>query len=122
MNQPIRDKPFYKPLIWFGAALCFLIIFWVGMGLVTNPEWFMGDDFVEYWAAGKLNLTGGDPYDPEQLHPLELQTGVIEGEAVMMWNPPWMLIIAMPFGSLGYAFSRTFWMVLNIILIFICFN
>lgn len=118
----IREKPYYKPLLWILAALIFTIIFWLGMDLVSNPEWFMGDDFVQYWAAGKLNLAGANPYAPEQLLPLEIQTGVMEGPAVIMWNPPWILAITMPFGIAGYPFSRILWLVVNILVIFVCLN
>ncbi len=122
MLDSMRTKPYYKFLIWGLAVSLFIFILWLGMGLVTNPKWFMGDDFVEYWAAGKLNLSGSNPYDPVLLQPLELQTGVIEGDAVLMWNPPWMLALAMPLGALGYPLSRILWLVLNILVIFLCLN
>lgn len=122
MLQSIRSQRFYKPLIWFLSIILFALLIWLGTELVTNPKWFLGDDFVEYWAAGRLNLSGGNPYDPTQLHPLELQTGSIEGEAVMMWNPPWLLTLVMPFGSLEYGLSRTLWLLLNVLLISISLN
>jgi hypothetical protein len=120
MQTSIREKPYYKPLLWAAAALCFAILIWLGMDSVTNPDLFSGDDFVEYWAAGRLNITGGNPYDPAQLHPLELQTGLIEGDPVLWWSPPWVLSIMLPFSYPNYALSRTLWMVLSIIIIFIC--
>ena len=122
MFLSIRKHPFYKPLLWVSSLILFAFLIWLGSSLVTNPKWFMGDDYVEYWAAGRLNLTGGNPYDPGQLHPLELQSGVIQGEAVMMWNPPWLLTLVMPFGALGYGLSRTLWLLLNIFLIAISLN
>ncbi len=54
-------------------------------------------DFVEYWAAGRLNARGEDPYDPDRVHELERQAGRT-AEGVLMWNPPWTLSAAMPFG------------------------
>src|SRR5262245_1983579 len=54
-------------------------------------------DFVEYWAAGRLNAHGENPYDPERVHELERQAGRTE-EGVLMWNPPWTLTLVMPFG------------------------
>src|SRR5690606_16719256 len=38
---------------------------------LSDPSFFPAIDFVEYWAAGRLNADGGDPYDPEQLGPLQ---------------------------------------------------
>ena len=106
MLTSIRNKPYYKPTIWVGALICFGLLFWLGTEVVTNPEHFSGDDFVEYWAAGRLNLTSGNPYDPNQLHPLELNTGLIEGEPVLWWSPPWVLSMVMPFSYFNYAFGR----------------
>jgi len=111
MFQSIRSHRFYKPVVWVISGVLFIFVFWLAMNMVTNPKWFLGDDFVEYWAAGKLNLAGGNPYDPGQLHPLEIQTGAIEGEAVMMWNPPWLLTLIMPFGVFEYGFSRALWLI-----------
>ena len=95
---------------------------WLGKDLVTTPKWIMGDDYVEYWSAGKLNISGGNPYDPEQLLPLQLSTGKVFGLPVMMWNPPWMLTIAMPFGAIIYPISRTIWMLCFVLLIFFSVN
>jgi hypothetical protein len=54
-------------------------------------------DFVEYWAAGHLNAHGENPYDHDQVEELERQAGRTE-KPVLMWNPPWTLTLAMPFG------------------------
>ena len=42
-----------------------------GAGCSTNPHVWPPDDYVEYWAAGRLNLTGGNPYSADELLPLE---------------------------------------------------
>jgi len=78
------------------------------------------DDFVEYWAAGRLNLTGGNPYSPEQLLPLQLFAGRTFSVPVMMWNPPYTLPLVMPFGALEYRLSRVLWFLLNTALIVGC--
>lgn len=54
-------------------------------------------DFVEYWAAGRLNAQGENPYDHDRVEELEKQAGRTE-KPVLMWNPPWTLTVAMPFG------------------------
>jgi hypothetical protein len=54
-------------------------------------------DFVEYWAAGHLNAHGENPYDHDRVETLERAAGRTE-KPVLMWNPPWTLTLAMPFG------------------------
>jgi hypothetical protein len=120
MLASLRGKTYYKIILWIGVLLCFSLTIWLGTQVVTDPKYFPGDDFVEYWAAGRLSLTGGNPYDPEQLHPLELDTGLIEGEPVLWWSPPWVLSIVMPFSIFNYALARTLWLVFSIIILFIC--
>ena len=68
--------------------------------LLADPTVWPPDDFVEYWAAGRLNAVGENPYDPSILHQCERLVSPHLTEAIMMWNPPWSLSIAMPFGFL----------------------
>lgn len=78
------------------------------------------DDFLQYWAAGRLNATGGNPYDADAL--LELQRGAgrpADKPAVVMWNPPWVLTLAMPFGLLSPRTAQLIWLACQIaILVF----
>jgi hypothetical protein len=78
------------------------------------------DDFLEYWTAGKLNLTGGNPYDPDQLLPLQLDIGRYTNVPVMMWNPPGTLAYVMPFAYLDYLPARTIWFLIQLTIIFVC--
>jgi hypothetical protein len=48
----------------------------------------MVNDFIEYWAAAKLLLSGGNPYSTEQLLQLQRTVGWSKNEALLMWNPP----------------------------------
>jgi hypothetical protein len=120
--KSLRSKPYYRILLWIAASATVIMMIWFGKDLVTDPDWIIGDDYVEYWSAGKLNVSGGNPYDPEQILPLQLGTGKILGVPVMMWNPPWMLSIAMPFGVIDYPISRTIWLFCFVLVIFLCVN
>ncbi|MEA3338251.1 MAG: glycosyltransferase family 87 protein [Chloroflexota bacterium] len=75
------------------------------------------DDYVEYWAAGYLNMTGGNPFAPDELLPVQLEIGRHEGVPVMMWNPPFTLAIAMPLALLSYPSSRFLWFLLQMFVI-----
>ncbi len=99
-------------LLVFGLVV--LII--VTSQAAIRPDWIQIDDFIEYWAAGRLNLMpGADPYDPVQVETLQKQIGPI---LVMMWNPPWMLTFVMPFAVLGYALGRSLWLIFHLALVF----
>lgn len=77
-------------------------------------------DFVEYWASGRLNFSGGDPYNADQMFKLEQSVGWNEKDVLMMWNPPWTLPFAMVFGLLNYPFSRILWFLVQLFIIFFC--
>ncbi len=70
-------------------------------------------DFVEYWAAGRLNAQGANPYDPELIHQLERATGRTE-DGVLMWNPPWTLPLVMPFGLLPAQPAHLVWLLVQL--------
>lgn len=77
-------------------------------------------DFVEYWASGRLNLKGENPYSPEQMLKMEQTVGWNENEVLMMWDPPWTLPFVMSFGIFPYSISRFLWFLIQLSLIFWC--
>lgn len=122
MLSSLKRSPYYKPLTWILAGLFFTLFLWLGTQFVNDPERPLGPDFVEYWSAGRLNLIGGNPYDPEQLLPIQQETGVIAEQAIIMWNPPMLITLTMLFGLVDFGLSRLVWLVLNVIIIFISVN
>ena len=115
----LKKKRYYKFLIWIFLIICLVFLFWRGSLIVTSPEWLKIDDYVEYWAAGQLNIFGGNPYNPDQLLPLQNEAGRYFGVPVMMWNPPWMLALVMPFSLFEYPISRTLWILFFIVITFV---
>jgi hypothetical protein len=71
-------------------------------------------DFAEYWAAGRLNATGANPYDADLLGELERQAGRDVGVLPML-NPPWTLAVLMPFGLLSPHPAHLLWMAVQIL-------
>jgi hypothetical protein len=100
------------------SVVALLVILGVGgffvLKRLDDPRVWPPDDYVEYWAAGRLNLHGQNPYSAEFLLPLEQQAGRDTDEAVMMWNPPWTLTVAMPLGALPARIGQLLWLVLNL--------
>ncbi|MBL8795805.1 MAG: DUF2029 domain-containing protein [Planctomycetia bacterium] len=73
------------------------------------------EDFVEYWAAGRLHLQGGDPYAIEQLLPLQHQAGRTDlVYPIQMFNPPWTLPLVVPFGLLPARPAHLLWLCLQL--------
>ncbi len=77
-------------------------------------------DYVEYWSSGRLNLTGGNPYDPAQMLLIERSVGWKDPGPLMMLNPPWILPLAMFLGIFDYNFSHFIWFILQICIIGVC--
>ena len=90
------------------------VLAWQFRSLLTDPTVWPPDDYVEYWAAGRLQLAGADPYSPELLLPLQRAAGRPTDEAVMMWNPPWTLTYVMPVGALPARVGQLAWFLLGL--------
>ncbi|MGB9880571.1 MAG: glycosyltransferase family 87 protein, partial [Anaerolineae bacterium] len=79
------------------------------------------EDFLVYWSAARLLVTGGNPFDLNSLHVLELETRPErlqrEGRALAAWNPPWLLLLLLPFGLLPFDLAARVWMFCNFTLI-----
>ncbi len=67
-------------------------------------------DFVEYWSAGRLLISGGNPYSPAEVLAVERSQGWKEPYPVMMYNPPWCLPLVFPLGALSFRSARLLWL------------
>jgi hypothetical protein len=102
-----------------------VLIVLVGLGigyfvldrLASHPSFQIPKDFVEYWAAGAINLRGDNPYDPALLLAQQHLVDPTRTEAVMMWNPPWTLALYMPLGLLSVRWAALVWLSLQLIAI-----
>lgn len=104
-----------KKIILVLATVLLLIVLWV---IFTRINVFPMADFLEYWASGRLNLTGGNPYDAGQMLNIEKPTGWMEADALMMLNPPWVLPYGMFFGLFEYPFSRFLGFIIHLGIVF----
>jgi hypothetical protein len=105
---------------WILLLLGLAVLIFLTTQRIFSDSWLQSGDFVEYWAAGRLNITDGNPFDPQQMEALQLKTGRTEGIPIMMWNPPWMLALVMPFGAMNYNLGRVVWLFFNLALVFAC--
>ena len=79
----------------------------------------MINDFIEYWTATKLLLSGGNPYSPAELLAQQQSLGWSQSEPLMMWNPPWTLSFTIPFGLVDYQTSQFVWFLSHTLIIFV---
>lgn len=87
----------------------------------ADPAFLPPDDFLQYWAAGRLNATGGNPYDADQLLPLQRAAGrPADKPAVVMWNPPWALALTTPFGLLPPRTAQLLWLAAQVAALVFC--
>ena len=77
-------------------------------------------DFVEYWAASRLLLTGKNPYGPQELFELQRSVGWSDSIPLLMWNPPWTLSFTLPFGLASFDVAQVLWLLLNTFIVLFC--
>jgi hypothetical protein len=110
MSQPVRSVVFLV-----GAVAVFL----VADRVVHSPAFILPTDFVEYWAAARLNLRGENPYDADRLLAEQRLAEPGRADAVMMWNPPPALAAYMPLGALPARWATLLWVGLQLASVFV---
>lgn len=78
------------------------------------------NDFIEYWSAAKTIMTGGNPYNPDELIVFQNQGGLIYTQPIMMYNPPWTLAVIALFGFFDRPFGQLIWLLLNTSILLFC--
>lgn len=100
-----------QPRSWIvlaGIPVVVVALVFLGISWAKSPNQIPMRDFVEYWSAGAVNLRQGNPYDSDELLPIqrEITRDPDLTQATMMWNPPWALAIFTPLALLPGT-SRT---------------
>lgn len=125
MKLRTRYPRLYRLLLWSTLAASLVLLWQLNLRVLSKPAYIPVDDFGHYWAAGKLNQHGSNPYSPEQVQAVRDQ---ITGKAPapdtipIMWTPPWSLPLVMPFGALDYPLSRVLWLMVSVGLVLSCTN
>ena len=97
-----------------GAALVF-----AADVVVRTPGFLVPRDFLEYWAAGRVNLRAGNPYHPAELLAEQKHADPAREHAVMMWNPPPALALYMPLGALPPRWATLLWVGAQLAAVFV---
>jgi hypothetical protein len=103
------------PKVWMLFLACILLmgeVAWAG-GRYSD-DWLENTDFMEYWSAGQLLREGHNPYDFGALHELQKEAGREEPMPLIMWNPPWLLVLFYPLLMLPYGAALAIWLGLSV--------
>lgn len=94
------------------AALCLWLLSSVGMAITSFLLY--KQDFRGYYAAARVLLAGGNPYDYNQVAPILLQiTGRMGNNPY--YYPPWFAWFITPLAMLPYGLASILWMAFNLV-------
>jgi glycosyl transferase family 87 len=85
--------------------------------LITAPifHYVPLHDFVEYWTAAHVFVTGHNPYSIEALMRPQQAMGWTEEQPLMIMSPPHFLPLLIPLGFVhSYRLARLFWWCLSV--------
>lgn len=91
-------------------AACILLAIGAGiLAAVTSQQGIANRDFIEYWAAGRQLIHGGNPYDEKLISITEQSAGMHGPGAIIMFNPPSALFMTLPLGVLSPRMAYLLW-------------
>ena len=120
---PEATAPSKRRLRWYTSRAILVLavaILLRQLAYLADPTVTPPDDFVAYWAAGRLNASGGNPYDSAQLLPLQRTANWTKDVAYRIWYPPWALPLLMPFSVVPYTVGRLLWFAVNSVALILC--
>lgn len=118
--SPLRDLTILA-VLFFAAFVAFYLytLSWTGPIPRDGSTLVVGRDFLNFWMYGRTALTE-DPsrfYDP-QLYNAALRAMLGDGYPGQNWSyPPSVMLIAAPFGRLGYLPALILWLALGMALL-----
>jgi len=120
-----RKHPAYRVLLWALIILCLILVWRLNKTILNESSRISSQDYSQFWAAGRLNRAGENPYSPEKINEIKSRlSGLDESPQVVAiaYNPPWALPIFMLFSLAEYTFSRLLWLILSIGILIYCAN
>jgi hypothetical protein len=109
----VSPSPLFRRALLAVGALAILVA-----GGLALKNLFRGTrppaiDFAAFWVAGDLSLRGQNPYDAKSVRESQQRIG-LAADAVMIWNPPWVLSLVMPFALLPFTLAYGMWALVHI--------
>jgi hypothetical protein len=104
-------------------ALLIILILLLGFAIFgpIPPIGALGSgDFHAYWSASYLLSQGKDFADPDLLFETEKTlTGWPYSFTIFTWNPPWLLVMLLPYSAVSFERGKWLWLLTNITVVFI---
>jgi hypothetical protein len=105
----------------FLEAICLLVVCLLAAGVLTAGilalnKRILGEgtsDVVQYWAAGHLLMTGGNPYDAQSVFQLEKSIAAGASSPQISFSPPPIFMLAAPIGLFSFKTGAVLWLVLS---------
>jgi len=120
MQQPVVRAHTLRRVLLGATLAAGLAVLALQIHRLTGRGVLPINDFVEYWAAGRLNLGGGNPYALDQLLDLQRQVGWPYAIPNVLWYPPYVLPILMPFGLLAFRTGQLVWLTFHLGVVLLC--
>jgi len=106
-----------RPARWYllrAALVVAAALFGLQLLVRSDPYRTAPDDFISSWAAGRLLVSGRNPYDADEVLAVQRTANWTESIPYRIWYPPWAMPILAGFGILPYALGRFLWYLANI--------
>jgi len=103
---------------WLLLIAALVVLAW-DVANLSRSSILQTNDFVHYWSAGKLLLSGGDPYSPRQLLAVERALRK-NGDTLIPFSPPWALTFMAPLALMDPHLSRLLWLCATLTMVGAC--
>ena len=77
------------------------------------------DDFLAFWSAARLELLGKNPYSLDALLAQQKVVGWDQDTPFVVWYPPWVFPLILPFGLFSYHLGRILWLLCQLMAILV---
>ncbi len=96
-----------------------IIGLFLAIALSPIPKFIRSGDFLAYWSASYLLSQGENFADPQLLQETEqIHSNRNQDYPLMTWNPPWLLVLLLPYASLPLTRATWIWFWTNIAMLF----
>lgn len=103
-----------------GILLIIILLLLLAISLPSAKIEIGKGDFIAYWSASHLLSQGKNPYDVPTLLSVEREIGWTQDYPYMVWNPPWLHLLLLPYARLPFTKAVSLWLITNIAFIYIC--
>jgi hypothetical protein len=123
MINSIRKHPAYRVILFILLLASLIFLFKLNQTILNEPGRISSQDFSQFWASGRLNFDGENPYNPILINELKNEiSGISEEPAIVSiaYNPPWLMPLLMGLSWIPFSISRLIWLLMNLAILLFC--